>query len=61
MANFMDEVRAGRQALSQVDEWVARWHSGNAGYAGELREFLGLTVEQYAAWLRDSSVLADFV
>lgn len=59
MTTFMQEVRAGRQVLSQIDAWVERWHESDGG--GSLREFLGLTPEEYADWLREPASLVAAV
>lgn len=61
MATFIAEVTAGRQTLAQVDVWVERWHNGEEGKELTLRESLGLTEAQYAAWMCDPATLAAVV
>lgn len=50
--NFAEMLARGEVAQDDIDRFVQTWHAG--GHPGlELHEFLGLSKEQYAAWLKD--------
>lgn len=59
MATFVDDVLAGRTSLEAVDDYVDRWHDGGA--EGTLAEFLGLSLAEYDAWVRDAGVMDGIV
>lgn len=56
---FMDEWCDGRLGLVSLDDWVSNWHEGRSTDPDfehiELHELLGLTQEQYAAWVKEPS------
>lgn len=43
---FIDAVLAGDAVLSDLDDWVGRWHDSDSDL--KLHEWLGLTGEEYA-------------
>lgn len=52
--NFLDACLAGDAIVSDVDDWVERWHSqGGApdGHSQSLGQFLGLDGDEYALWV----------
>lgn len=52
---FLDLSLAGYVELSDIDDFVDRWHEGDD--ARELREFLGFTPVEYVAWVEEPEVL----
>ncbi len=53
-ATFLDECLRGYAMLTDVDDWVDRWHdAGGAPYGAPiaLRDFLGLGRQEYAMWV----------
>lgn len=60
MTTFIEAVRGKTATPEQVDDWVDRWHNGE-GDGLTLRQFLGLTEQQYAEWMRNPAVLASFI
>lgn len=51
---FLDACLSGDAIISDVDDWVDRWHdAGGApeGHKQSLAEFLGLNPEEYALWV----------
>ena len=59
MPTFLEQARAGTVGADDVDDFVARWHAGDG--EGTLREFLGLTDEEYGRWLLEPSVLDEII
>jgi hypothetical protein len=53
---FADLVLAGRAKLSDIDDYIDRWHDGSSTL--QLHDFLGLTWDEYAAWVNDPASLA---
>lgn len=50
---FLQAVNAKRAKLTDIDDWVERWHTGVEGVGLELREYLGFSRELYASWMRN--------
>lgn len=48
---FVSEWIAGRAHVSDIDDWVDRWHTSQA-YGGSLHAFLGFSREEYGRWLQ---------
>lgn len=51
---FLDACLSGTAILSDVDDWVDRWHDSAGAPGGRsqsLAEFLGLNPEEYALWV----------
>ena len=52
---FIDLVLAGKASLEDIDDWVRRWHCGETLL--ELRDWLGMTEQQYGLWLKASEAV----
>ena len=50
---FIVALIAGDVSLNDLNDFVKYWHTHDTGNG--LREFLGLTQEEYAQWCRSSS------
>lgn len=59
MTTFIDDVLAGRAKLDAVDDHIDRWHNGEDERS--LSQFLGLSTEEYAAWIADVDALTDIM
>lgn len=57
---FVADVITGNALLRDIDAYVERWHNG-AGENMALSAFLGLTLIQYVAWVREPSSLETVV
>lgn len=55
---FLEAYRDALATAEQIHEWVERWHKGELGQGKPLREVLGMSERQYAAWMRGTSVEA---
>ncbi len=57
--NFFDLYLSGDAVEDEIDDFVERWHSEMSGRADAptLPQYLGLTSEEYAAWVEDASAL----
>lgn len=62
-ATFMDLYSAGHAMADEIDDFVDRWHEEPpaAGRLVLLYEFLGMTRDEYEAWVHDASVLPQIV
>jgi hypothetical protein len=59
-ATFLDECLRGRALLADVDDWVDRWHEASGAPYGAsipLRDFLGLSQQEYAMWVEQPGSL----
>ena len=54
-ATFVEACLSGDAGLADIDSFVERWHLGDD--PRPLHEFLGLTAEEYAAWVEDPAIL----
>lgn len=52
---FVEKCLNGDVLLDEVDEYVETWHTADTDQS--LPEFLGMTEEEYNAWVLDESVL----
>lgn len=48
--NFIEDCLAGVASLDNLDEYIEYWHTHETG--NELREFLGMTAEEYSQWVK---------
>lgn len=46
---FKEMFQSGQCSIAVIDEWVDLWHKGS--FDQPLKEFLGLTDEEYQNWL----------
>lgn len=53
MSNFINDCLNGDALLSDIDSIVDDWHDGKAPSGISLREFLGMTEEEYVLWMKD--------
>ena len=61
---FMDLYSDGHVLADEIDDFVDRWHneaSTALGHPTPLYEFLGMTQDEYEAWIHDASVLPHIV
>lgn len=49
----------GEVLPQEVDDFVDRWHEGTSEL--ELHEFLGMTWDEYSAWVQRSDVLPRII
>jgi len=54
---FLDRYIAGKTRREEIDDYVDAWH-GNPGQM-ELHEFLGMSKQEYAQWLRNPDALDE--
>ncbi|MBV8362431.1 MAG: hypothetical protein JO189_31535 [Deltaproteobacteria bacterium] len=54
---FVERYVNGEVCADDVDDYIDAWHAHPNHQ--ELHEFLGMSKEEYAAWLRDPEVLAE--
>jgi hypothetical protein len=52
---FIDLYLAGRAAPEDINDSIDAWHAGSG--REPIYDHLGMTEEEYAAWLRDPDVL----
>jgi len=57
---FVDKCLNGDADLDDIDDFVQAWHEGD-GPGLELREFLGMTREEYGLWLEHPTCLPAIV
>jgi len=55
VTSYVDYRLASPANAEPIDLWVQRWHEGDGW--GSLHEFLGMTRDEYASWVRDASYL----
>src|SRR5260370_17087807 len=57
--NFLDRRVTGETGLADTDDFIDRWHA--APEDQELHDYLGMTKQEYAQWLRRPDVLPDII
>jgi hypothetical protein len=57
--NFIQLCLEGHALLDEIDDYVDRWHDSDSTL--ELHEFLGMTLQEYAAWVKCPDMLAAIV
>lgn len=55
MYSFIDQVISGDALLEDIDDFVDEWHDGDSNIS--LNEFLGLSKDEYQAWILNEEVL----
>jgi hypothetical protein len=60
-ATFMDQYANGMVMADEIDAFVDRWHESSLTTLGSLAEYLGMSADEYQAWVHDASVLPDIV
>lgn len=58
--NFKDQFLSGGCAFSFISDCIEAWHDG-AGSGMELQDYLGLTQEEYEAYLQSNQALLDML
>ncbi len=61
---FVDLYADGSVTADDIDDFVDRWHEETPTVDGRLvpmSEFLGMTRDEYEAWVRDASMLPHIV
>jgi hypothetical protein len=56
---FAGACQTGQADPTQIDAWVERWHSEPMDL--ELHEFLGLTLEEYARWVKEPYSIHEII
>jgi hypothetical protein len=59
MKSFIDRVLAGEADVSEVDDFVDRWHEGEGSES--LAAFLGMSEDEYALWAQKPQTLSLIV
>jgi len=59
--SFIDMCLAGEAYAEDIDNFVDLWYSSEAGHGKTLREYLGFTIEEYVAWIKDADALIDIL
>lgn len=59
--DFISLCVASQAAVGDIDDYVERWHKGQAGKGMQLAEFLGMTAEEYAQWVLDPDQLPRII
>ncbi|WP_395402198.1 hypothetical protein ACHMW6_29055 [Pseudoduganella sp. UC29_106] len=55
--DFVSLCIAGLASPAEIDEYVERWHKGQAGAQQQLGDYLGMNLDEYAAWVADPEYL----
>jgi hypothetical protein len=58
-ARFIDLCVRGKAVPAEIDDFVELWHQGKSGL--QLHEFLGMTLEEYSAWVRNPDLLPRII
>lgn len=58
-SNFIAMCTSGEAMPDDIDEFVGRWHEGDGKVP--IYEYLGMTRDEYFAWVSDPYVLFDIV
>ena len=56
---FIDLCLRGKAEASEIDDFVELWHE--SGSTLPLHDFLGMTEEEYAAWVQRPDLLSHII
>ncbi|CAN5492614.1 hypothetical protein BH09BAC4_BH09BAC4_15480 [soil metagenome] len=59
MYNFIQKCLTGDALLDEIDDYVDKWHDGDSDVS--LYVYLGMSLEEYAAWIESPDNLAYIV
>lgn len=59
MATFVDQCVQGISSPEAIDDYVDQWHKDDSDQS--LWAFLGMTLEQYTAWVKNPEILTDIL
>ena len=59
MCNFIQDCLTGDALLDEIDDYVDNWHQGDSDLS--LHAYLGMSWEEYAAWLKSPDNLTYIV
>lgn len=59
--NFVELCLHGTVQPSEIDRFVEEWHEGRVGQNLKLHEHLGLSWEEYSAWVTRPSTLPSLL
>ncbi|MGZ5200925.1 MAG: hypothetical protein ACXWC4_14230 [Telluria sp.] len=59
MSNFIERCQSYEARVDDIDNYIDEWHENSQGKS--LYDFLGMTRQEYALWLADSSILPTIV
>ena len=54
-SSFIDQCVRGYALLEDIDDYIDQWHEGGTGLP--LYAFLGMTQQEYSAWLVEDDLL----
>ena len=57
LTKFFDLYSVGKALAEEVDDYVDIWHSDECETSERLSEFLGLTDDEYSAFIHDAKAL----
>lgn len=60
---FVSRCARGEVLPDEIDDFIDEWHEG--GYDAKLHEFLGMTWNEYSAWVANPEelrcIIADYI
>ncbi|GAB3460061.1 hypothetical protein GCM10027321_19060 [Massilia terrae] len=59
--SFISLCVAGLAKPDEIDDYVERWHAGQAGKGQELSEYLGMSQQEYSDWVLNSGALLQII
>lgn len=59
MSNFIEDCLAGNALLTDIDVYIDAWHNGDS--TTSLHEYLGMTFEEYTAYIETDDNLPFIV
>lgn len=58
---FVERCAQGKACLGDIEEDIAKWHSVREFCGEPLHVFLGMTRDEYSAWVKDPTILSTIV
>ena len=59
MSSFIEQCLSGHALLDEIDDFIDTWHESDSDL--ELHDFLGMSNDEFSAWVKDSSVLPHII
>ena len=59
MKNFIQDVINGTTDINSINDYIEKWHTGTSKKT--LHKFLGMSRNQYCAWVEDANILSIII
>jgi hypothetical protein len=59
--SFLDACLDGSAKPEDIEQYIKEWHKTDSGTNRSILQYLGMTIQQYAMWVADPSLLPKII